>query len=37
MLNNGKLTSFADSTQRELREGHNIEKMLRAGEFNAES
>ena len=37
MLNNGKLTSFADSTQHELREGHNIEKMLRAGEFNAES
>ncbi len=31
----GKLTSFADSTERELREGHNLEKMLRNGEFNA--
>lgn len=37
MLENGKLTSFADSTTRELREGHNIEKMLRAGEFNEKS
>lgn len=34
-LQNGKLTSFADSTERELREGHNLEKMLRNGEFNA--
>ncbi len=33
-LDNGKLTSFADSTRRELREGHNLEKMLRNGEFN---
>lgn len=33
-LNNGKLTSFVDSTERELREGHNLEKMLRNGEFN---
>ena len=33
-LENGKLTSFADSTSRELREGHNLEKMLRNGEFN---
>ena len=33
-LENGKLMSFADSTDRELREGHNIEKMLRQGEFN---
>ena len=33
-LKNGKLTSFADSTERELREGHNLEKMLRNGEFN---
>lgn len=33
-LRNGKITSFADSTGRELREGHNIEKMLRNGEFN---
>ena len=34
-LENGKLTSFADSTERELRVGHNLEKMLRNGEFNA--
>ena len=34
ILENGKLTSFADSTERELREGHNLEKMLRNGEFN---
>ena len=33
-LENGNLTSFADSTSRELREGHNLEKMLRNGEFN---
>ena len=33
-LRNGKLTSFADSTERELREGHNLGKMLRNGEFN---
>ncbi len=34
ILNKGKLTSFADSTEREIREGHNLEKMLRQGEFN---
>jgi len=33
-LKDGKLTSFVDSTERELREGHNLEKMLRNGEFN---
>lgn len=32
-LENGKLTSFADSTDREIRKGHNLEKMLRQGEF----
>lgn len=34
VLHNGVLTSFADSTERELREGHNLEKMLRNGEFD---
>ena len=33
-LSNGKLTSFSDSTDREIREGHNLEKMLRQGEFD---
>lgn len=33
-LKSGKLTSFADSTDRELRQGHNLEKMLRQGEFD---
>ncbi len=34
ILKEGKLTSFVDGTDRELREGHNLEKMLRNGEFS---
>ena len=33
-IKDGRITSFSESTDRELREGHNLEKMLRNGEFN---
>ena len=33
-IRHGKISSFSESTDRELREGHNLEKMLRNGEFN---
>ena len=33
ILTGGRITSFADATERELREGHNLEKLLRSGEF----
>ena len=34
ILEDGKLKSLVDSTTRELREAHNLEKMLRNGEFD---
>ena len=33
LIENGVITSFADRTSKELREGHNIEKMFRSGTF----
>jgi hypothetical protein len=34
ILTGEKLTSFANATGRELREGHNLEKLYMSGEFD---
>ncbi len=33
LLNKGKITSFADSTSKTIRQAHNLEKMMLGGEF----
>ena len=33
-MDGGRIASFADRTDRDIRQGHNLEKMYRGGEFD---